>query len=113
MPRKVWVSRRLPDGSMSARREEEMPTEAETYVGKERLAIIDALNMLGVWHSPLSHLKERSKEWYALQGENYEWREAMSILYGALGIDMDAGAEGAWDAYVPVRDAEWAALPDD
>jgi hypothetical protein len=102
------VRRREADGSMSDEREEMMPTEAETYAGKHREAIIDALNVLGCWHSPLSHLKKGSKEWEALLGEDYEWREAMSILYGALGINMDKGAEKAYRAYEKIRDAEWA-----
>jgi hypothetical protein len=102
------VRRRAPDGSMSEEREEMMPTEAETYAGKHREAIIDALNVLGCWHSPLSHLKKKSKVWYALLGEDYEWREAMSILYGALGIDMDAGPRKAYEAYEKLRDVEGA-----
>lgn len=77
--------------------------------GKEREAIIDALNVLGCWHSPLTHLKKGSKEYTALLGEDYEWHEAMSILYGALGINMDDGAKEAYAEYVQlrVRDAAW------
>lgn len=93
---------------MSAEKEVEIPTERELYEGKERKAIIAALNILGCWHSPLTHLKKKSKQWYALQGEDYEWGEAYKTLYGALGIDLDlSDPKPAYEEYAKLRQEAW------
>jgi hypothetical protein len=91
MPRVVRGWQRQSDGSMKRIRFT-MPTQAEEYSGKHELAIIDALNILGMWHSPLSHMpkgKEHQECRESIMGEDYEWGEALTILYGALGIDLD------------------------
>lgn len=105
MPKRIEVTRRQKDGSYVTGWED-WPTEKETYEGKERLAIVDALNVLGMFHSPLKHLPKEMHE--ALMGEDYEWGEAHKILYGALGIDLDLkNPQPAYDAFIEIRQKEW------
>jgi hypothetical protein len=57
-----------------------LPTMVEFYGGKYHLAIVEALNVLGV----AKHCKSDH-----CQGCEYERHEAMDILYGALRIHLD------------------------
>lgn len=114
MPRKVMMRRRLPDGTMSAEKEVEMATEKEIYEGKERRAIIDALNVLGCYYSLVKGLPKGSKEYYRLIGQDYELGEAYMILYGALGIDLDLNnPRPSYEEYDKLRYEAWHETKDD
>ena len=57
-----------------------LPSNREFYEGQYRMAILNALNVLGIpGPCPNQHC----------QGCDYERDTAQSILYGALGLELD------------------------
>jgi hypothetical protein len=80
-----------------------MPPKEATmhfYRGKFRLAIIDALNVLGAATTCSAGAN--------CPGCAYEREEALNILYGALGLVLDFNhPRESYDEYVTIRDALW------